>query len=575
MLPRGSLEENMGYRHPFMFGTIYLGGIGDNPRTLVDLAMSYFSAHIRRKPEWWTRYRDKEARREWYDEVLERRWDVRGPSSMFKIQLSPRQVRVLKRFDELEGYATLRDERNGCEVSCFERIWESHTLVPPSFVASFLAELFKLKNDFPQWGGHHQNTEHTVIDPLLHCLVYNRTLVRALPAVRAASAPSRVRDVLVSPTGECQFKSYINNINPEIHEGLYHLLSNLLTSSLPLFEHVLTDLHRNNPLSLRIYGPCRYNVWEEPEEPEHSDDEAAWARYEKEMRQWTMNRPLQLPDVPITGYRKGTVEGRRHTVNLKGRQLQVFVRVSQIHLIPRGPEYSGTDWHVEGMRTERIVACTHHFLQSENITTSSLQFRMAVSYPRQFIAGDTGATLRTWGLNDGDGCQQYVGSVPISASPSSTSTPPHVSTSICFPNIYQCQLTRFRLLDSSKDGHLTIVSFLLVDPDIRPIVSTSNVPPQQSAWIRDALYDALMGRIPGELIEAIWSEVLGSSGTAPAGEVAGIEGQGTGESWVMTPDDAEGYRSDYVGVLERFTQASNNYHFCIPFDVWNSPEMVL
>lgn len=46
-----------------------------------------------------------------------------------------------------------------------------------------------------------------------------------------------------------------------------------------------------------------------------------------------MNRPLQLPDVPSGGYMRGSVEARRHAVTLKGRQLQVFVRVSQIHLV--------------------------------------------------------------------------------------------------------------------------------------------------------------------------------------------------------------------------------------------------
>lgn len=232
---------------------------------------------------------------------------------------------------------------------------------------------------------------------------------------------------------------------------------------------------------------------------------------------------------------------------------------------------------------------------------------MAVSYPRQFIAGDTGATLRTWGLNDGDGCQQYVGSVPISTHPSpqaaahplfddksegsldtnsaieqdTTLTGPHAPTSIAFPNIYQSQLTPFRLLNPSKDGRLTIVSFFLVDPDIKPIISTSNVPPQQSTWVRDALYDALTDRLPGELIEAVWSEVLGN--TAETQGEGGHEGEGgratreerRGESWVMSQEEAEGYRTEYVDVLERFTQASNSYHFCIPFDVWNSPEMVL
>lgn len=254
------------------------------------------------------------------------------------------------------------------------------------------------------------------------------------------------------------------------------------------------------------------------------------------------------------------------------------------------------------MRNERIVACVHHFLQSENVTTPSLQFRMAVSYPRQFIAGDTGATLRTWGLNDGDGCQQFVGSMPISthpipqaasssstdskidASPDTISTTepdttppsPHSPTSIAFPNIYQSQLTPFRLLDPSKDGRLTVVSFLLVDPDIKPIVSTSNVPPQQSTWVRDALYGALMDRLLGELIEVVWSEVLGRDDEGQGGMGGGeTGGERPGESWVMSQEEAEGYRTEYVGVLERFTQASNNYHFCIPFDVWNSPEMVL
>lgn len=221
---------------------------------------------------------------------------------------------------------------------------------------------------------------------------------------------------------------------------------------------------------------------------------------------------------------------------------------------------------------------------------------MAVSYPRQFIAGDTGATLRTWGLNDGDGCQQYVGSVPVArppspASPPSSSeptpstvqdtTPPstHSTASIAFPNIYQSQLTPFRLLDPSQDGRITVVSFLLADPDIRPLVSTSNVPPQQSTWVRDALYDALTDKLPGELIEAVWSEVLGSSGgqVNEAGQEGGgdVNGERSTESWVMSQEEAEAYRTEYVGILDRFTQASNNYHFCIPFDVWNSPEMVL
>jgi hypothetical protein len=39
----------------------------------------------------------------------------------------------------------------------------------------------------------------------------------------------------------------------------------------------------------------------------------------------------------------------------------------------------------------------------------------------------------------------------------------------------------FKLADPSKPGLRTIAAFFLVDPKTR-IISTSNVPPQQSAW---------------------------------------------------------------------------------------------
>ena len=178
----------------------------------------------------------------------------------------------------------------------------------------------------------------------------------------------------------------------------------------------------------------------------------------------------------------------------------------------------------------------------ENVTPSALEFRMAVAYPRGFMAGDSGATLRTWGLNNGDGCTQYIGSVPLSQ-----------GLSIAFPNIYQSRMRPgLRLLDPTREGKVTIVAFLLVDPEIRPILSTAVVPPQQESWVKEAVIDALKGRLPGELVE----EVL-----------EGLEGY-------MTEDEAENYRGLFADTLARFTEASNRYHFCIPFDVWNSPDSV-
>lgn len=140
-------------------------------------------------------------------------------------------------------------------------------------------------------------------------------------------------DVHVSAdASSVKFLSYINNLHPSLNHDTYKLLETLLAGFIPLFEHTLTDLHRNNPLMQRIPGRCRYTVWDEPEPPEHSDDEEGWVNYEREMRQWSLNRPIDLPDVPESGY-PGGLEYRRHVVNLHDRSIQVFVSASEITLV--------------------------------------------------------------------------------------------------------------------------------------------------------------------------------------------------------------------------------------------------
>jgi hypothetical protein len=84
----------------------------------------------------------------------------------------------------------------------------------------------------------------------------------------------------------------------------------------------------------RIQGPYKYAIWDEPDEPEFSDDEEGWAAFDREMRDWEMNRPIQLPDIPESGYPRGLYQ-RNHVVSLKGRKLQVIVQVSDTQLVSR------------------------------------------------------------------------------------------------------------------------------------------------------------------------------------------------------------------------------------------------
>lgn len=191
-----------------------------------------------------------------------------------------------------------------------------------------------------------------LVDPMLNCFVYDRTLVsqsgsntdqystfprtlhRSLPDVYAVSLRFQLlpSDVRISLGGKATFLSYINNLHPEEHSDVYKTLETILTGMLPMFEHTLTDLHRNNPLFQRIRGSCKYTVWEEPEPPEFSDDEEGWVNYEKEMQQWIMTRPLSLPDVPDTGY-PGGLEERKYRVSLRERDIQVITSISRTSLV--------------------------------------------------------------------------------------------------------------------------------------------------------------------------------------------------------------------------------------------------
>lgn len=162
---------------------------------------------------------------------------------------------------------------------------------------------------------------------------------------------------------------------------------------------------------------------------------------------------------------------------------------------------------------------------------------MAVTAPRGFDAGDSGATLRTWGLRDGDSCHQYIGSVPVRS-----------GLALVFPNIYQHRNSSFELDDPEKPGHQRVLSFFLIDPDIQPIISTAVVAPQQKEWIRRALHEHLDVRLPVEIVESIMEHVEG----------------------VMEVEEAESFKLQMEDERTRFWAANDTYHFCIPFDVWTA-----
>ncbi len=189
-----------------------------------------------------------------------------------------------------------------------------------------------------------------IVDPFHFALVYGRTLMFGpncdlIPVPRPPHFP--LYGYLFSPNFSClptlflvsppnealrvKALSYITGIDPTLTQ-VYADIESALATCTPLFEHVLTDLHRNNPLCHRIPGTCTYTNWDEPDEPEHSDDDEGWNEYQLAMERWALQRPIEYPDVPVGGY-KGGLETRKEKISLRGRTIQVILRVTDIHLV--------------------------------------------------------------------------------------------------------------------------------------------------------------------------------------------------------------------------------------------------
>ncbi|MEU3889132.1 DUF4246 domain-containing protein [Streptomyces sp. NPDC029041] len=436
------------------------------PRTLRELQMMQCSAHIRAKAGWFDKRNDAGIVARWTQEAVSH-------------GLTEAQVRYV--VDELAHYAALRDERTGVEVSAVDGVWQSDTLVD-DILRSRLRKAVEVLEQVPEeerdW---HPGSDGQVLDlvhPSLFCLVRG---VSGAPE-RAWRNPTNhyskyefsekfqwlPTDVDVSDEGDVVFRSYVNNVHPEAHQELASVLPDVFARMRPLLENVLTDLRHPRPLRIEADPYGWYDS--EPEYPDrssYSDDGAyeearhAWA--EAHDAWWEDRRPV-VPDAPAFTPPERPDESAR--VDLRGRRLQVIVKLATIHLTPGKPEYPGGSWHVEGMLNERIVSTGIYYWDSENITESQLGFRAALDDP-DYQQNDDNGLREVYGLEDEDALNQMLGSAATPA-----------GRCLAFPNVLQHRVGSFRLVDPTRPGYRKILAFFLVDPS-ETIVSTSDVPPQQ------------------------------------------------------------------------------------------------
>ncbi len=221
--------------------------------------------------------------------------------------------------------------------------------------------------------------------------------------------PSEFR---VDEYGAVQISSYINNLHPDHHPGLYASIEKIFEKFVPMFSKVLTGLR--NPQSNRIvidyYDTFEYDTVEnEDEEPPR------------------IRKPVKIPEFQ-------TPPADKQIVNLNGRNLQVIVKLANIHLTPDKPKYPGGSWHIEGMANERIVASGIYYYSSSNITESRLNFRQAICEPDYEQYDNEGVEL-IYELQNEQALNQYLGSIIAKE-----------GRCIAFPNTLQHQVAPFEVL---------------------------------------------------------------------------------------------------------------------------------
>ena len=200
------------------------------------------------------------------------------------------------------------------------------------------------------------------------------------------ASPTDVSDVAPA---EVKIVSYINNLHPEVHKGLYTVIEEVIARAIPLWNVTLSALKTHHYSEPRIpytsaesdlnYDEDIPGLERRPDESEDDFSERRWnyvdanrkaiqpepGKFQPPYMRENINKktynPRPFPQEAF--YEEGSDKPRAEmTVDLvrdySHRGLQVIVKLANILLTPEKPKYEGGTWHVEGMLVRIIeIAC--------------------------------------------------------------------------------------------------------------------------------------------------------------------------------------------------------------------------
>ncbi|KAJ1953524.1 hypothetical protein EC988_002945 [Linderina pennispora] len=479
----------------------------DVMRTIMERRMVAMSGAIRAKPNWTVKMQDDKIRQKWAAEAKNQ-------------GLTDLEIKYV--LEELDYYAKLRDPETGIEVSGVDMVWASDSLISDALAQELRDYAFILEDVPEKLKDWHPNTNKQVLNlihPSLYPLFYDGSfLCQPIASPAAALEPPTIKcqpcgvhewrketadsdmgnvpingnylsrqycwlpsEFHVRDDGSVEIESYINNLHPVRHAGLYPTIANIFARFVPMFENVVTDLGFMRGCRVVPDPYAWFSNVGDPYNAEGDADDDVDEKYERwlETREFITPPPeeFKMPDRPIPAF------------SFRGRRLQAIVKMSNIMLTPDKPEYEGGSWHVEAMANEHIIATGIYYYDVDNITESRLNFRQSASDEVGYEQDDARGMRLAYGIElDEDRMatlSQELGGVEALN-----------GRCICFPNTYQHQVSGFKLKDPSKPGHRKILAFFLIDPSMR-IPSTKIVPPQQQDWWAEKVFELpLFGDLP-------------------------------------------------------------------------------
>lgn len=548
-----------------------------------EVCMLKLMEDITNKPNWWEKVHDPEIAARWKAEALAMDWPAYLEHADFTENMADYCL------GELREKAAIYEKTGLIPVIDYSACaMKSDSLMDEDLRQALLAGVKPLEDVPEEQRDWHPGSDGKVLDlvhPSLYPLVYGRSHVvpdRVIgvddaiasagqgvvvpastelrkPHVRvfsrdATSSPIVSNsfqwlpcNVAISPDGAATIQSYINNLHPEEHKGLYPIIERFIAKALPAWDVIYRwpeDFAMQRLTTKRVGTRCltkeicnghdcrptlRPIEEDEDERREWEEDETDYPESERGKRDhaWFMRtHPVKLPDMPKAAGGAADDDGEekkeedsdseednndddvgkrpRHIwfeaedVKTKGffndaKQVQVIVKLANIHLTPDKPSYDGGSWHTEGQLNEHICATALFYYDSDNITDCHLDFRtkaneedmmMELSYAQS----DHDAIQRTFNIDSQSHTLQDVGSVLT-----------RPGRALFFPNLFQHHVSPFRLADPSRPGHRKILALFLVDP-VTPVLSTANVPPQRKDWwLRAMGFDKSSGRLPPEV----------------------------------------------------------------------------